>query len=79
MEPVWKGVAKYNNLTAQQLGAAEIVALNRFICGLNSSEIGQLNIDAFKFVLHTELTLYPINLSYQLMQRGCSLTKAQSN
>ncbi|XP_044065278.1 otoancorin isoform X2 [Siniperca chuatsi] len=48
MKPVWKGVAKYNNLTAQQLGATEMVALNRFICGLNSSEIRQLNRDAFK-------------------------------
>ncbi|XP_070822799.1 otoancorin-like [Chaetodon trifascialis] len=48
MEALWKGVAKYNNLTAQQLGAAEMVALSRFICGLNASEIGQLNVDAFK-------------------------------
>ncbi|XP_039973328.1 otoancorin [Xiphias gladius] len=48
MEPVWKGVAKYNNLTAQHLGAAEMVALNQFICGLNSSEIEQLNKEAFK-------------------------------
>lgn len=53
MEAVWKGVAKYNNLTAQQLGAADIVALNQFICGLNSSEIESLNKDAFKFVQHT--------------------------
>ncbi|XP_067365180.1 otoancorin [Channa argus] len=48
MEAVWKAVAKHNNLTAQQLGAAEIVALNQFICGLNSSEIGYLNKEAFK-------------------------------
>nr|XP_046256838.1 otoancorin [Scatophagus argus]XP_046256839.1 otoancorin [Scatophagus argus]XP_046256840.1 otoancorin [Scatophagus argus] len=48
MEPVWKAVAKYNNVTAQQLGVVEMVALNRFICGLNSREIGQLNMDAFK-------------------------------
>ncbi|KAM7420815.1 hypothetical protein PAMA_015163 [Pampus argenteus] len=45
---VWKGIAKHNNLTARQLGAAEMVALNRFICGLSSSEIQQLNMDAFK-------------------------------
>lgn len=56
MEAVWKGVAKYNNLTAQQLGAAQIVQLNRFICGLNSSEIGLLNKEAFKFVQLTEVT-----------------------
>ncbi|XP_041799048.1 otoancorin isoform X2 [Chelmon rostratus] len=48
MEPLWKGVAKYNNLTAQQLGAVEMVALSRFICGLNAREIGQLSMDAFK-------------------------------
>ncbi|XP_035528068.1 otoancorin [Morone saxatilis] len=48
MEPVWKGVAKYNNLTAQQLGATEMVSLSQFICGLNSTEIGQLNMDAFR-------------------------------
>lgn len=54
VEWVWKAVAKYNNLTAQQLGAAEMVALNRFICGLNSSEIGQLEPNAFMLVLHLE-------------------------
>ncbi|XP_051261887.1 otoancorin isoform X2 [Dicentrarchus labrax] len=48
MEPVWKAVAKYNNLTAEQLGATEMVSLSQFICGLNSREIGQLNMDAFK-------------------------------
>ncbi|XP_071326560.1 otoancorin [Trachinotus anak] len=47
MEPLWKGAAKYNNLTAQQLGAAEMVSLNRFICGLNTGEIKQLNKEAF--------------------------------
>lgn len=51
MEPVWKAVAKYNNLTVQQLGAVEMVALNRFICGLNSSEIKDLKLDTFKCVL----------------------------
>ncbi|XP_072250370.1 otoancorin [Leuresthes tenuis] len=48
MESVWKSVAKYDNLTAQQLGAAELVTLNRFICGLNPNEISKLNVDAFK-------------------------------
>lgn len=56
MEPVWKGFAKNNNLTAEQLDAADMVALGRFICGLNSSEIEQLDGDAFTCVLHTELT-----------------------
>lgn len=55
MEPLWKGVAKRNNLTAQQLGAVEMVALNQFICGLSNSEISQLNTEAFKFV-HRTLT-----------------------
>lgn len=53
-ECVWKAVAQYNNLTAQQLGAAEMVALNTFICGLNSSEIGALEPNAFMLVLHLE-------------------------
>ncbi|KAM4567908.1 otoancorin [Fundulus diaphanus] len=44
---VWKGVAKYNNLTAPLLGSAEMVQLGRFVCGLNSSEIGQLRVAAF--------------------------------
>ncbi|KAM9353471.1 otoancorin [Symphorus nematophorus] len=48
MESVWKSVAKYNNLTAEQLDAAEMVSLNQFICGLNSSEFRQLNMTAFK-------------------------------
>uniref|UniRef100_A0AAQ6IFS3 Otoancorin n=2 Tax=Anabas testudineus TaxID=64144 RepID=A0AAQ6IFS3_ANATE len=48
MAVVWKVVAKRNNLTAQQLGAADIVVLNQFICGLNSSEIGSLNKEAFR-------------------------------
>ena len=56
MESVWKSVAKYDNLTAQQLGAAEMVTLNRFICGQNPNEIGELNVDAFKFV-QTDQTL----------------------
>ncbi|XP_043974208.1 uncharacterized protein otoa isoform X2 [Gambusia affinis] len=44
---VWKGVAKYNNLTASLLGSTEMVQLSRFICGLNSSEISQLSVGAF--------------------------------
>ncbi|XP_026172964.1 uncharacterized protein LOC113136395 isoform X2 [Mastacembelus armatus] len=43
IRPVWKAVAKYNNLTAQHLGAAEIADLGQIFCGLNSSEIEQLN------------------------------------
>lgn len=48
MESVWKGASKYNNLTVKQLKAADMVMLSRFICGLDSTEIRQLNIDAFK-------------------------------
>ncbi|KAM4735242.1 otoancorin [Anableps anableps] len=44
---VWKGVAKYNNLSAVLLGSAEMVQLSQFICGLNSSEISQLSVGAF--------------------------------
>ena len=56
MESVWKGVARYNNLTVQQLRAAEMVTLNQFICGFDSSKIEQLNKEAFKFVQPIELT-----------------------
>lgn len=52
MEWVWKAVAKYNNLMAWQLGAAEMVALNGFICGLNASEVGELEPNSFMLVLH---------------------------
>lgn len=55
---VWKAVAKHNALTAQQLGAVDMVALNQFICGLTSSEMRQLDLDAFKFVPHTDLTCH---------------------
>ncbi|KAK9513806.1 hypothetical protein VZT92_027310 [Zoarces viviparus] len=48
MEAVWKAVASYHNLQVQQLDAADMVALSQFICGLNSSEFGQLNLNAFK-------------------------------
>lgn len=47
MGSVWRAVAKKDNLAAQQLDTADIVTLNRFICGLNSDEIKQLNKDAF--------------------------------
>lgn len=50
-EWVWKAVAKYNNLTSWQLGAAEMVALNGFICGLNANEIGRLEPNIFMSVL----------------------------
>lgn len=63
MEAVWNGVAYYNKLTALQLGTADIVALNQFICGLNSSEIGSLNKEAFKFVQQNLCILHflPVN------------------
>ncbi|XP_078027669.1 otoancorin isoform X2 [Epinephelus lanceolatus] len=48
MKSVWRGVAKYNNLTAQQLGAADMVELNQFMCGLDPDEISQLDMDAFR-------------------------------
>ncbi|CAN9513584.1 unnamed protein product [Ophioblennius macclurei] len=44
---VWKGVAKRENLKAAELGSAEMVDLSQFICGLDSDEIQQLNVDAF--------------------------------
>ncbi|XP_047453991.1 otoancorin [Mugil cephalus] len=73
LQPVWKGVAKYNNLTAQQLGAPEMVALNRFICGLNSNEISQLSTDAFKDAVGS---LNGLHCSYQAIQQFKSLAVA---
>ncbi|XP_062279086.1 otoancorin [Scomber scombrus] len=70
MQPVWKGIAKHNNLIAQQLGAADMVALNRFICGLNASEIQQLNIDAFKDAVGS---MDGIQCSFEIAQKLKSL------
>lgn len=56
MEAVWKGVAQRDNLTAQSLEDAEIISLDKFLCGLSLEEIGQLNLDAFKFVHKTQHT-----------------------
>ncbi|XP_029307996.1 otoancorin [Cottoperca gobio] len=65
MESVWKGVAKYNNLTAQQLGAADIVALSQFICGLNSNEFRQLSIEAFRDAVGS---MKSVECSYKVAQ-----------
>ncbi|AWO96592.1 putative otoancorin [Scophthalmus maximus] len=70
MTPVWKGVAKYNNLTAQQLGAAEMVALNQFICGLTSVEIQQLDMEAFKDAVGS---MYGVQCPYEVAQQFKSL------
>lgn len=45
---VWKGVAKHNSLSARSLDFSDIVEIDRFICGLNSTEIQQLNVTAFR-------------------------------
>lgn len=50
MTSVWKAVAKHNGLSVQQLGSVEMVELDRFICGLTSSELRQLDLDHFKLV-----------------------------
>ncbi|XP_029928661.1 otoancorin [Myripristis murdjan] len=68
-EAVWKGFAKRNNLTAQELGAVEIVALSRFICGLSSREIAQVNVDAFKeAVASVGDVLCPVLVAQQLIR-----------
>jgi len=43
------GFSGRSALTADALGAAEIVTLNQFICGLSSEDIGKLQQDAFRF------------------------------
>ncbi|XP_036929963.1 otoancorin isoform X2 [Acanthopagrus latus] len=69
METVWKGFAKYNNLTAEQLDAADMVALGRFICGLNSTEIEQLDGDAFTDAVGS----MDVQCSYKVMEHFKSL------
>ncbi|KAJ0065976.1 hypothetical protein NL108_001188 [Boleophthalmus pectinirostris] len=44
---VWKAAAKFNSLTPAGLAASDMVALSRFMCGLNAEEIKQLNVTAF--------------------------------
>ncbi|XP_026039811.1 stereocilin isoform X4 [Astatotilapia calliptera] len=73
MESLWRGIAKYNNLKAQQLGAAEMVSLNRLICGLSSSEIKQLNISAFKRAVGS---MDGIKCSFQILQQLKTLAVA---
>ncbi|XP_054636910.1 otoancorin [Dunckerocampus dactyliophorus] len=48
LNPVWRSVAKRNNLAARRLDASDMVALNRFMCGLTSDEIAQLDLSAFR-------------------------------
>ncbi|XP_034553551.1 otoancorin [Notolabrus celidotus] len=71
MEPVWRAVAKYNNLTAEQLGDAELVSLNQFICGMSSSEIMQINKDAFKEAVDS---MNDIQCSFKGIQKLRSLS-----
>ncbi|CAI5662320.1 unnamed protein product [Oreochromis niloticus] len=73
MESLWRGIAKYNNLTAQQLGAADMVSLNRLICGLSSGEIRQLNISAFKRAV---ASMDGIKCSFQSLQQLKTLAVA---
>ncbi|XP_068591549.1 otoancorin isoform X2 [Cebidichthys violaceus] len=70
MEAVWKGVVLYNNLKVQQLDAADMVALSQFICGLNSSEFGQLNVNAFKDAVGS---MDGVQCSYKVAQQLKSL------
>lgn len=45
---VWKAAAKHNSLSAGNLTSSHMAALDRFMCGLNATEIQQLNTNAFK-------------------------------
>lgn len=73
MTPVWKGVANYNSLSARLLEASDMVALNRFICGLNSSEITQLNTSTFMYVHYIDTTHKCLPL-YILSDTSCTYT-----
>nr|XP_057939918.1 otoancorin isoform X2 [Doryrhamphus excisus] len=48
LNPVWRSVAKRNNLAARRLDASHMVALNRFMCGLSADEISRLDLRAFR-------------------------------
>ncbi|XP_061738827.1 uncharacterized protein otoa [Nerophis ophidion] len=48
LNSVWKSVSKRNNLSAEQLDASDMAALNVFMCGLSSDEISQLDVAAFR-------------------------------
>ncbi|MEQ2314344.1 hypothetical protein AMECASPLE_011119, partial [Ameca splendens] len=77
---VWKGVAKYNNLTAALLGSAEMVQLSRFICGLNSSEISQLSVGAFSDAVGSMDGLQcPVEVLQQLKNVAVAAFGAPSN
>uniref|UniRef100_A0A1A7YDA8 Otoancorin n=2 Tax=Iconisemion striatum TaxID=60296 RepID=A0A1A7YDA8_9TELE len=70
---VWRSVAKYNNLTASLLDATAMVNLNRFFCGLNSSEISQLSVNAFKEAVGSMDNLpCPLDVLQQLKQLAVS-------
>uniref|UniRef100_A0A3P8UMC8 Otoancorin n=1 Tax=Cynoglossus semilaevis TaxID=244447 RepID=A0A3P8UMC8_CYNSE len=70
MRSMWKGIATYNNLTAQKLGVTEMAALNQFMCGLSPNEISQLNKEAFKDAVGS---LNDIRCSYNIAKQLKSL------
>ncbi|XP_059909738.1 otoancorin isoform X2 [Gadus macrocephalus] len=45
---IWKGFSTRSNLKADTLGAADIVTLNQFICGLSPEDIGKIQPAAFR-------------------------------
>lgn len=47
LSAVWKGAAKYNDLSAESLDASDLADIDVFICGPSSAEIQQLNPTAF--------------------------------
>ncbi|XP_061886088.1 otoancorin-like [Entelurus aequoreus] len=53
LNSVWKSVSKRNNLSAEQLDASDMAALNVFMCGLSSDEISQLDVAAFRDAVGT--------------------------
>ncbi|KAM6967469.1 otoancorin [Aplochiton taeniatus] len=45
---VWQGFSNRTGVTGKDLGAVDMLALNQFICGLSSKDVGQLNAVAFR-------------------------------
>ncbi|XP_041649875.1 otoancorin [Cheilinus undulatus] len=49
LELLWRAAVRHDkDIAVQQLEEADLISLNCFICGFNSSEIKQINLDRFR-------------------------------
>ncbi|CAL1611125.1 unnamed protein product [Knipowitschia caucasica] len=68
---VWEGAAQHNNLSAETLAASDLVALDRFLCGLSSADIQKLNTGAFTEAV---AAMQGLRCSVEVTQQFKSLT-----